>query len=322
MGALANYASQVAYDAISQGDRAYSNAIAEEGKYEWYLYSGTDQENSRPFCEERKGKYFHFKEIEAWADLNWQGKADGTNAQTIFILAGGYRCIDSILPVSIAVVPEEVIQRNIQNGNYNPDIVSEVPPPELTVQNIMEAAKEAKSELEQATKNILTETDAIATPVDLKTERSIMRKVTEEYGGDVSQVGDAVRNTIIGEKEEISSILKAVKEEFGNAIIKYKHQSPENYMGYSGDLFNIRFSNGSIGEMQVNTAKMIYAKESEAAAKHILGDDLWNAIRRETGQPGGLGHKYYEEYRLISTSAKRKMELKRLSEEYYSHFTD
>lgn len=119
-GKLTHYASQIAHDAFAYSDRAYTNIIAEENDAEWYLYSGTEQQNSRPFCDERKGKYFHYKEIEAWAGLNWQGKAEGTNEQTIFILAGGYRCIDSILPVSIAIVPQDVIDRNIANGNYTP----------------------------------------------------------------------------------------------------------------------------------------------------------------------------------------------------------
>lgn len=119
-GKLAQHASQVAYDSFAFSDRAYTNIIAEENDAVWYLWSGTQLETSRPFCEERKGKYFHYKEIQGWADLNWVGKADGTNEQTIFIVAGGYRCIDSILPVSVSVVPLEDIQRNIDNGNYEP----------------------------------------------------------------------------------------------------------------------------------------------------------------------------------------------------------
>ena len=117
-GKLASYSSQVSYDSFAFADRAYTNIIAEEMGAEWYVWNGRLLETSRPFCEDRKGKYFHYKEIEAMADLEWQGKAEGTNAQTIFIVAGGYRCIDSILPVSISVVPNDVVQRNIDNGNY------------------------------------------------------------------------------------------------------------------------------------------------------------------------------------------------------------
>jgi hypothetical protein len=120
MGKLAQHASEVAYDSFAFSDRAYMNINSEAMGAEWYLWSGTELETSRPFCEERKGKYFHFREIEDMADLNWQGKADGTNSKTIFITAGGYRCIDSILPVSVSVVPRDVINRNIDNGNYEP----------------------------------------------------------------------------------------------------------------------------------------------------------------------------------------------------------
>ena len=117
---LMQYSGQVAHDAVAFSDRAYTNVLAEELDAEWYLYSGTELPTSRPFCEERKDKFFHYKEIEAWADKDWQGKAEGTNAQTIFITAGGYNCVDSILPVGIAIVPDDVIQRNIDNGNYTP----------------------------------------------------------------------------------------------------------------------------------------------------------------------------------------------------------
>lgn len=127
---LYKYASETAHDATAYSDRAYTNIIGEELDAEWYLYSGTEQENSRCFCEERKGKYFHFKEIEAFGrgedigdckvGTHWQGADPNTNEQTIFIVAGGFSCIDSILPVSVSVVPIDVIQRAIDKGYYEP----------------------------------------------------------------------------------------------------------------------------------------------------------------------------------------------------------
>lgn len=129
-GKLTKYASQIAYDSFAYSDRSYTNIIAEENDAIWYLYSGTEQENSRCFCDERKGKFFHRKEIEAFGrgenlgackvGTHWQGADKNTNEQTIFIYAGGHKCIDSILPVSIAIVPQDVIERNIANGNYTP----------------------------------------------------------------------------------------------------------------------------------------------------------------------------------------------------------
>lgn len=130
-GRLLRYAKQIARDEFSIADRSYNNAIADELEIEFFIYSGQDLKDSRCFCKERKNKYFHFKEIEAWGrgdDLGecetdtgeWQGKRDGTNEQTIFQYAGGYNCIDTIMGVSAINVPPEVIQRNIDNGNYQP----------------------------------------------------------------------------------------------------------------------------------------------------------------------------------------------------------
>lgn len=130
-GRLLRYAKQVSWDAMATADRAYTNAIAEELELEWFLYSGGTVRDTRCFCEERNGRYFHFKEIEAWGRMEnlgdcrvdaggWAGMMKGTNEKTIFITAGGYNCRHSIMPVSIAIVPEDVVSRNEGNGNYTP----------------------------------------------------------------------------------------------------------------------------------------------------------------------------------------------------------
>jgi len=118
-GTLLRYVKQVAVDGFSISDREYTKAIAEDLEIEWYLYSGGLIKDSREFCEERNGKYFHKKEVEAWAEIDsWKGKIPNTNDSTIFSFAGGYNCRHSIMPVGISVVPQDVIDRNIANGNY------------------------------------------------------------------------------------------------------------------------------------------------------------------------------------------------------------
>jgi hypothetical protein len=130
-GRLLKYSKQVTWDAFAVSDRAYTNAIAEDLDVEWYSYLGGVVEDSRCFCEERDGGYYHYKEIEAWGrgeDLGiceddqggWQGQMPGTNENTIFIVAGGYNCKHSIIPVSLISVPMDDIQRNIDNGNFVP----------------------------------------------------------------------------------------------------------------------------------------------------------------------------------------------------------
>lgn len=128
-GSLSKYSTQIAFDSFAVSDRAYTNALAEGVDAEWYMYSGGEIATTRCFCEERDGNFYHFKEIEAWGrgedigdcdlgDGTWGGENPTTNEATIFLLAGGYNCRHSIQPVSIAIVPDFVVQRNVSNGNY------------------------------------------------------------------------------------------------------------------------------------------------------------------------------------------------------------
>lgn len=129
-GRLLRYSKQVSWDAFALSDRAYTNAIAEDLDVEWFRYSGGLVKDSRCFCEERDRQYFHFKEVEAWGRMEdlgscntgegWAGMMVGTNESTIFIVAGGYNCRHTLSPVSILLVPREVILRNMSNGNFEP----------------------------------------------------------------------------------------------------------------------------------------------------------------------------------------------------------
>jgi hypothetical protein len=119
-GRLVANVQNVANTGHAIADRNYSAQINELVGAEWFRYAGTEIDTTREFCAERHGQYFHRKEIEAWADENWNGKIAETNARTIFSNAGGWNCRHSIIAVSIRRVPKEVIERNIANGNYKP----------------------------------------------------------------------------------------------------------------------------------------------------------------------------------------------------------
>ena len=90
--------------------------------------------------------------------------------------------------------------------------------------------------------------------------------------------------------------------------------------GIGGIVGNIRTSNGLIAEIQVNTERMIYAKEKPDDAKKILGEKRWNEIRKQTGMEGGLGHKYYEEWREKDRASDEAQNIAQKSVEYYNHF--
>lgn len=129
-GRLLQYSKTIAHDSFAISDRSYTNAVSDELESEWFFYSGGELPTTRCFCDKRHEKYFHYKEIEAWGrgeDLGecksgdlWQGAVPATNEKTIFIYAGGFNCQHSILPVSVFSVPSDVIQRNLDNGNYTP----------------------------------------------------------------------------------------------------------------------------------------------------------------------------------------------------------
>lgn len=121
-GKLYRYAKQIAYDTFAVADRGYTNNISLDLDIEWYVYRGGLVEDSRAFCIARNDKYFHREEVKSWGKLgDWDGKIPSTDEKTIFVYAGGYRCNHSILPTSIALVPKDVIIRNIDNGNYKPN---------------------------------------------------------------------------------------------------------------------------------------------------------------------------------------------------------
>ena len=202
---------------------------------------------------------------------------------------------------------------------------------EKAIKDVVIKARASGGEVQGLAENIAAEHNAICTPINYKSEASIKRKVLLERNekGDAympDKLKDLVRTTIIADRRNIDIVIEQLRmSEPVKAFkgIAVKKQSPQNYLGYSGNIVNLQTSNGLVAEIQVNTAKMIYAKELPENAKAILGEKLWNKIYRETGIEGGLGHKYYEEWRVMSKEEQQSAKgiaLRKKSEEYYSHF--
>jgi hypothetical protein len=121
LGRLSSYVKQITTDSLNQYSANYMKAISNDLNLEFYFYSGNVKDTSREFCDQRHGKYFHRKEVEAWANLSWAGKIQGTNSSNIFIYRGGYHCRHQLIPVSAASVPRSVIERAINEGYYQED---------------------------------------------------------------------------------------------------------------------------------------------------------------------------------------------------------
>lgn len=104
-GRVFSYSRTYLSDALFDYSRAYQQAITADLKLEWYSYNGGVMDKTRPFCEERVGKFFHQKEVEKWAEEDWKGKRAGTTESSIFVFCGGYNCRHSLIPVSDIIVP-------------------------------------------------------------------------------------------------------------------------------------------------------------------------------------------------------------------------
>lgn len=183
-------------------------------------------------------------------------------------------------------------------------------------------AKEAAPELDQWGKDLATKYGANVTDINLKSEGSILRKVNSEEGGDLTKIKDAVRNTVVHENtDQIKGIIDDLKND--GRFLRAKSQNHEtDPLGYSGNIVNVRLSNGQIGEIQVNTPKMIYAKEKPEDAIRTIGQAKYDQIKKQTGLEGGKGHTIYEEYRRLDRmkDGKRMRELEKESKNYYKNF--
>jgi hypothetical protein len=208
--------------------------------------------------------------------------------------------------------------------------VAIVKPGDPRISSLREGAKASSSEVDKVGKDYAEKLGGVVTPINLKSEDSILRKVNDEEGGKVDAIKDAVRNTVVIDSNNIESARSLIASdprfsaENGGRI---KIQQGDQYFGYSGTIANFKTENGTIAEMQINTPAMIYAKEKESSARSVLGDKKYNEIASKTGLPGGQGHKLYEEIRLLNAerptvaNAKKLEDLKSQSINYYKNFS-
>jgi hypothetical protein len=188
---------------------------------------------------------------------------------------------------------------------------------ESSISEIVKRASSVGDEVQSIAERIAIKNGGYVTPINFKSTTSITRKVITE-GITPYDIKDAVRTTIIVPKSRIEDVLEEMYKTEG--FLRLKRQKPESFMGYSGNIVNIRTTNGLTAEIQVNTERMIFAKERPEDAKRILGKKRWEEIHNETGMEGGLGHKYYEQWRILDKSSNEALKIVEKSIEYYSHF--
>ena len=266
-GGVERTAQGAADTTITIYERSATQTIADQVGVELFMYQGRNIDTTREFCRKRAGHVWSRKEIEAWADEEWSGKVEGTDAQTIFIYLGGWygdqaACRHVLVPVNRRDAPAADLAR-IDGG------IEFAKQP--SVDDVMLKAKESAPDLDRIAGVIATKFGVQVTPTDLKSKGSILRKAKDDYNGDIDKVGDTVRNTIVSDHAKHGDILAELKGL--SVFVRSKTRTADiDDLGYSGHVVNIRMKNGALGEIQVNTAKMTYAKEQGVNARRILGD--------------------------------------------------
>lgn len=154
----------------------------------------------------------------------------------------------------------------------------------------------------------------------IKGRQRALEKVVDNYRGDVRKLTDVVRNTVVVQSTKDFNILAktVLAESKKNGLVSYKRirDSVDDY-GYSGINAKFKTPSGMVGEMQINSAWMIYAKEKSSVAISILGRDLYDEIAEKVKVEGGKGHEFYEIGR-NTKDAVLKAKVQKDSTEYYN----
>lgn len=313
-GKLQSYLHNTAIQAADSYTGAINQELVKTFTFTGYIISGSLIETSSKQCiyavETSEDGYLTFKDWEKVLDIarnNPKAKLiEGTTVKNLPLNKLHWGCRHDFTPI-VRKEEKKKDQSKI----------------ERQTERIMTRAKVAGPEVDNLTKGIAKKNGAITTPINFKSKESIERKANSDYNGNVNRVTDSVRTTIISPDENISAIVSDLKA--NKNVISVRQQKAEtDPLGYSGNLLLYQTRSGLTSEIQVNSPEMIYAKELEKDSRLVLGDDVFNKIKNKFKVPGGLGHAYYEEYRVLSVTdpgtEPRRKELEVLSKKYYNIF--
>lgn len=129
-GAFARYATTYATTALSQFTGQQNKLLSEGLDTEWYMYTGSNKETTREFCQHLTAKkYIHKSEIPTilTGKIEYDGEVhecaiyektglpygmiEGTTPENFQCNCGGWNCRHQLVPVADAVVPQQIRDR-------------------------------------------------------------------------------------------------------------------------------------------------------------------------------------------------------------------
>lgn len=184
----------------------------------------------------------------------------------------------------------------------------------LSLEQMLEVAPRAKAELDQLAHRIARPHMGVVVEAPIKSAARAKEKIDADYGGDPSGLKDLARNTIVVEARSVGSVAESLRQ-CGAKVKVIDGQSDP--LGYSGVNSSVTTSFRIMGEIQVNTPAMIYAKEGETTTRQYLGMAAYNKVASRTSVLPGLGHKYYEEWRILPPDDPKGQAIAKQSRSYY-----
>lgn len=194
----------------------------------------------------------------------------------------------------------------------------EEPPPKTQVpkgfDEVYAKAPAAKAEIDAVADELAAQYGGKVAKAPIKSQERAIQKINGDYEGDPTKIKDLARNTIIVEGDKVNTVAGELASRGAKVKVIDGASDP---LGYSGVNSTVNTKAGIPAEIQVNSPEMIYAKESEPMARALLGDDAYNAVAARTDVPGGLGHKYYEEWRVLDPKSPEAQAIAEKSRAYY-----
>ncbi len=171
----------------------------------------------------------------------------------------------------------------------------------------------------EATRIVQGIPDAKVATAPIKSKQRILEKTLKEESGNIENIKDIARNTIVPNTSEArTEVLKRMDAR--KDILRRKDQKPENFMGYEGTIYNIKTPDGQIVETQVVSPEMTFGKNLPEFSKSVLGEELFNEIAKRTGVEPGLGHVYYEQLRTMSIAERESQAGKDIIKQSFDYY--
>ena len=194
-----------------------------------------------------------------------------------------------------------------------------VPPIQAAEKELLEAALAIQEQIK----------DSVYSQGPIKSLGTSTVKVIKDYGGDYSDLKDAVRGTLVVPSTDLVPVaFQKIKEYFiprrGLGVKSHKEKTKEKFDGYSDfTIFVILPPVSHIGELQINLPGIILAKQGDETFKKMFGQDILNETKMEMKNlETGLGHGFYEVLRVGAARGDDETKMKNLSFNYYKFFRE